>query len=499
MPAFLSRHSAAWVSGCIVTIGVAAFFVLPHLEHLAARGWGQYREPAPAGAPEARVRDLMSGDEPIERRFTGVFEYFLKGFVRHADPGFARVHYPGLAGLSGRSVDGLEAFARTGSLLAAWIHSGRQTAAVAQEGQVPEPLEMLRAGILAGVDPRSSAYWGDVPDQDQRIVEAADVARIVWLTRATLWNGLSAAQRRMIGAWLLGAASRQTQRNNWMLFRVVIDLILARLPGSGAPPDLDAQARARFDQYRLDYLEHGWFYDRPHGVDFYNTWGITYDLFWIHLIDPGFEPEFIIEAIRQSAELTQYLISPRGIPIMGRSICYRTAVPVPLLAATFLEPGGVPRGRALRALDVVWKYFVAHDSLRDGALTQGYFEADARLLDNYTGSGGCHWGLRSLVLAFLHPPEDAFWTAAEVPLPVEETDYRLDLPRLGWIVEGRHQTGEVVVTIPRNTLQRAVIEPYSWWIRLKETFRRAPLRPSNHEVKYELRQYSSATPYPLMK
>ncbi len=103
MPAFLSRHSAAWVSGCIVTIGVAAFFVLPHLEHLAARGWGQYREPAPAGAPEARVRDLMSGDEPIERRFAGVFAYFLRGFVRHADPGFARVHYPGLAGLSGRA------------------------------------------------------------------------------------------------------------------------------------------------------------------------------------------------------------------------------------------------------------------------------------------------------------------------------------------------------------------------------------------------------------
>jgi hypothetical protein len=79
-------------------------------------------------------------------------------------------------------------------------------------------------------------------------------------------------------------------------------------------------------------------------------------------VDPAFEPDFIVTALRQSAELTQHLISPQGIPIMGRSICYRTAVAVPLLAAN-----------------------------------------------------------------------DPFWNAVEV------ADYRLELPRLGWTVEGRHE------------------------------------------------------------
>jgi len=102
---------------------------------------------------------------------------------------------------------------------------------------------------------------------------------------------------------------------------------------------------------------------------------------------------------------------------MGRSICYRTAVPVPLIAATLLDSGQLPVGRAVRGLDVVWRYFVANGSLRDGALTQGYFKADPRLLDPYSGTGSCQWGLRSLVLAFMHPAGDRFWSASEEPLP----------------------------------------------------------------------------------
>jgi len=480
-------------------MGAAAAFVWPKLERLAARGWGQYRSPAPAGADEARVRDLMRSDAPVEQRFAGLYSYFLQGFIRHADPGHARVYYAGFGSWNGRAVDGLEGFARTGSLIAAWIYSGRpDPTAVGRGAQAVDAVRMLRSGILRGVDPASADYWGEARDQDQRIVEAADIARILWLTRAKLWSTLSGEQRHRIGAWLLAAASRRTQTNNWMLFPVLIDLVLARLEGSGAPPDLQARAAAAFSDYRRNYLDHGWFYDRPHGVDFYNTWGITYDLFWIHRVDPGFESDFIVQVIRDSADLTQYLISPSGIPIMGRSVCYRTAVPVPLLAATFLEPASVPPGRALRSLDVVWRYFVGHDSLRDGALTQGYFQADPRVLDRYTGPGGCHWGLRSLVLAVMHPAGDEFWTAAQVPLPVEESDYRLDLPRLGWLLEGRRDTGEIVITIAKNSQQVRTLEPYSWRIRLLETLQRAPLRPSNREAKYGSREYSSASPYPLM-
>ncbi len=479
MPAIVARHSFRYALVCVaVAVCVAC----------AAGRWSQYRPPAPPGPQEAAIRQLVLGNAPVERRFAGLFEYFASGFARHAVPGYSRVQFGGAHSFNGYSVDGLEGFARTGTLLAAWIYSGREGSG--------EWVEMLRAGILQGVDPHSSQYWGDMHDYDQRIVEAADVARIVWLTRARIWDALGAEQKQMIRAWLLPATTKRTPLNNWILFPVVVSILLASLedPDSAA---LLAKAHAAFDEYRQFYLDQGWFYDQPHGVDFYNTWGIAYELFWIHTADPSFEPDFIAEALVKSAQLTQYLISPQGIPIMGRSICYRTAVPVPLIAATFLGPGKFPAGRAVRGLDVVWRYFVAHGSLRDGALTQGYFAADPRFLDRYSGTGSCGWGLRSLVLAFMHPAGDEFWSATEQPLPVEESDYRLELSKLGWIVEGRRNSGEIRLTIAKNLRDVTSADGYSWLNRARDLFSGVPHRPGNYTIKYDSRHYSSAAPFPL--
>jgi hypothetical protein len=495
MPVIVSRRI---LGGVVVALGAAALLGVSTVKHLAARGWGQHYEPAPVGPEEERVGRLVLGQQPIQTRFEGLFEYFANGFVRHATSGYSRVQYGGMRSRNGYAMDGLEGFARTAPLLAAWIYSGRDAAVRGPGDRRPgERLAMLRAGILGGVDPHSSEYWGRIRGLDQRIVEAADVARVLWLTRSGLWDRLDSAQKQMIRAWLLDGASAQTPRTNWMLFPVVISVVLANLSPENMPQEVLQHARQLFADYKQYYLDNGWFYDPPHGVDFYNAWGITYDLFWIHAVDPTFEPDFIVAAVEKSADLTQHLISPRGVPIMGRSICYRTAVPVPLVAASLLDSSRFPPGRAVRGLDVVWRYFIANDSLRDGALTQGYFKADPRLLDLYSGTGSCQWGLRSLVLAFMHPAGDRFWSARPEPLPVEEADYQVELAKLGWTVQGQRASGEIIITIPRNPADVNTIDEYSWTMRAKELFQRAPLRPGNHEIKYESRHYSSASPFPL--
>jgi hypothetical protein len=468
--------------------------IAPQVQRWLGRGWGQHQQVAPAGPEESRIQQLLLGEAPTETRFAGLFEYFAAGFVRHAVPGYARVHYAGAGSRNGYAMDGLEGFARTAPLLAAWIRSGRESPAASSA----EILAMLRSGILTGVNPHSSEYWGDFRDEDQRVVEAADVARVVWLTRASLWDKLSDRERGQVHAWLAMAANTRTPHTNWMLFPILINLTLASLEDDGDGEKRIREAHSAFAEYKQLYRDHGWFYDPPYGIDFYNTWGMTYELSWLHLIDPDFEPEVITAAIRESAELTQYLISPRGIPIMGRSVCYRTAVPVPLVAASLLESDPFPAGKAQRALDVVWRYFVGHESLRDGALTQGYFKADLRLLDTYSGTGSCHWGLRSLVLAFMHPPADAFWSAPQQPLPVEIDDYRLELTKLGWVVNGTRRNNEITITVVGNPTDVNTIDEYTWAMKVRELFAREPLRPHNHEVKYESRHYSSASPYPLL-
>ena len=71
------------------------------------------------------------------------------------------------------------------------------------------------------------------------------------------------------------------------------------------------------------------------------------------------------------------MIGPRGIPIMGRSVCYRFAAPVPLLASA--ERGGpewsriFPPAVARRAMDVVWSYFVGHGGIVDGEMNPRVF------------------------------------------------------------------------------------------------------------------------------
>ncbi len=463
----------------------------------AQSGWGQYQRPSAAGAEEAGVKAAFLSDAPAHDRYDALLKYFVRGFIRHAAPGFARIQYPGVGSGNSFKLSGLEGFARTAPLLAASVHSqGGSTVLDPASGRRLDIVTLLKTGLLAGVDPRSAEYWGEIQDFDQRIVEAADIARILWLTKAQLWDSLTPEEQALITRWLMPATGARTFDNNWKLFPITVSLTLARLDESGAHAALARAARGKFAEYRRRfYLEQGWFMDEH--VDFYNAWGITYELFWIHTIDPTFDSDFIAEAIKESALLTEHLISPNGIPIMGRSLCYRTAVPVPVIAESFFDPSEERAGHGLRALDAVWRYFVAHNSLQDGMLTQGYFEPDMRYLDLYSGTGSCHWGLRSLVLAFMQRADAPFWTDPPARLPIEVSDYQFKYGKLGWNIKGDKASGEIVIEIPANEDVIYTPEPYTWRARVVEMLKRAPDRPENQDMKYRARYYSSAKPFPI--
>lgn len=471
----------------------------------AAAGYKWARKPwqvdgtcAPPGEAETRLRREFLGDGTVQLRYRELFLYFTRGFMRHLSPGYSRVQFCGAGSNAGLALDGLEGFARTAPLLAAWVYSGREKILLdPEDGRRIDLVSVLSRGILSGVDPHSNTYWGEIGDNDQRIVEAADIARILWLTRASIWEQLREDEKLKVTQWLLPATQAVTPQDNWILFPVIIDLVLAKLHAPAPESELIARARRALENYRRFYLESGWFSDGSNGADFYNIWGITYDLLWIRQLEPTLDGDFVARAISQSAALTEHLISPLGIPIMGRSICYRTAVPVPVLAAEFSEPAGAASGHALRALDAVWRYFIGHGAVRDGALTQGYFAADLRFLDNYSGAGSCQWGLRSLTLAFMYGDGDHFWIDPPALLPVEVADYQLEYPKIGWRITAQARSGEIAIEILKNggDIQRPVA--YTSLDRFLEMLLRRPFRPGNHAAKYDSRVYSSADPFPL--
>jgi hypothetical protein len=160
-----------------------------------------------------------------------------------------------------------------------------------------------------------------------------------------------------------------------------------------------------------------------------------------------------------------------------------------------LDPVEVSPGLARRALDATWDYFVDHGVLREGTLTMGYLNSDPRIVDRYSGAGSCHWGLRSLTLAFMVSPSDAFWTSAAQPLPVETSDYRLDLPKLDWTVQGTQATQDIEITIGANTNNIVTVSPFSLYRPAGEAIVHRPLRPDNFQLKYWLSKYDAIHPF----
>jgi hypothetical protein len=482
----------ALTAAIVALLGYAAV-----LKHYSAQGWGRFiAQSSNEGTAEASVKNAFLSTAADDARYRALFGYFLSGALRYTDAAGSRIHYPGAASNNGYRVTGLEGFARTGTMLAAWVASGRDPVVIDTANSQPIDLvAYLRRGLLAGTDPKSAGYWGNIRNWDQRGVEAADVARIVWMTRQQIWQQLDQPQREQLAAWLRQGDGRKTPATVWLLFPLTVDLVLRSL-GATAPGS-ELVSSPNYIQFKRNYVGNGWFSDPPQGVDFYNTWGMSYELFWITLIDPQFDRDFIRSALKQSADVTAHLIGTNGIPIMGRSICYRTAASVPLLAENLLDDQAVAPGLARRGLDVVWRHFVAHGALQDGELTQGYYRSDLRFVDYYTGPGSCHWGLRSLVLAFLQPPDSSFWQSRQQPLPVELADYRLVYDKLGWVVSGRRANGSVTIEIPGNAGNKPMLLPYAGWRRWLERIFRRPFRPVNEDTEYNRPVYSSGAPIVL--
>jgi hypothetical protein len=441
---------------------------------------------------EALLDSFRSGDAPDRDDYRGLLAYFAGGWLRGRSALGARVSYPGYPSCRGRVCDLLEGFARMAPLLGAWVEGGRGTALPLPDGRTLDVADAFRRGMLAGTDPASSEYWGVIGDHDQRAVESADLALALWFFRDDVWRDLRDAERSQIASWLSQVERVRMPDNNWHLFAVLVSVVLHRLR---CPADL-AGARRHYERVKEFYLGDGWFKDGERGrVDYYNAWGFHYALHWLDQIDPGWDPAFIRGAAAEFLEVYRFLIGPEGFPVMGRSVCYRMAAPAPLVAGHGSHPGIVSAGEARRALDATWTHFIRRGALRRGTATQGYYRADPRILDNYSGPASCLWSLRSLIVAFALPDGAPFWTAAPEPLPVERADYRVTVPATGWTIVGRHADRSITLEIPQAEAHPSALEPYGVRRRLASLLAREPRRPENEHAKYGQPAYSSALPF----
>lgn len=481
----------AMVAAVVALLGFGALRWLAH--RTGVEGWTERSTPvAPRTVTDAALREAFAprADGLPTRSYEDAFLYLLEGFVNYRSPMGARANWPGTPSRNGRTSDGLEGFARFFPLAGSWLASGRPDE-LEVGGRRVSLTALLREGLLAGTDRDGPEFWGVITSGNQRLFESADVALGVWLTRDRIWSRLDAAERDRVATWLRRALAVQAYEGNWSLIPILVERVLVSL---GEDVCCDQIVTERYwREFKALSLGGGWIADGTQGADYYNAWAMQYLMFWIDRVDPRFDPEFIRDSNRRMAGFYQYMIGPKGAPLFGRSVCYRMAVPVPLLVAQSLSPGAVSKGRAMRALDATWSYFVTHGATRDGGITQGFCGTDLSLVNDYTAPASCLSGARGLLMALALDRELGLFGAPREPLPVEAGDFTVTEPNLKWRLDGRRATGEIVLTIESNAGAEAPppFRPYTARDAFKEWLRNRPDRPDNHDALYAGLRYST--------
>lgn len=416
---------------------------------------------------DAYIREVFrSSAIPLETQCQQLVSYIAEAFEHYAVWDHTHAYYPGRPSQQTARVDAIEGVSRVLPTLAAWLHTRKpqpkekdSKAAPILIGLNDRPIDVvsiLRSAFLAGTDPTHKGYWGRLHDYDQRTCEAADLALALWLSRDWVWDSFSAPEQQQVADWFKQVNRVETVDNNWHLFPLTVQFVLLALTGE------DCVDHDRYQRIRDFYVGDGWFRDGARGnYDFYNAWGFHYSLYWLQQIAPdyfldhndGEEYDFMRRALAQFSGGYRHFFTPEGLPLFGRSACYRLAAAAPLLSAVDMGLDPVAVGEAKRAFACSLRYFIGNGALQNGAPTQGIFGDDVRLVDNYSGPASSLWSLRALNIALFCGHRSGLWQAAESPLAVERGDFECDIQAIGARVIGIQQTREVTVIFREDPIQ----------------------------------------------
>ncbi|WBQ08353.1 DUF2264 domain-containing protein [Kribbella sp. CA-293567] len=370
--------------------------------------------------------------------WAGVADQLLLSLRPWSSPDHARIDLPGQTSAYGPESDSLEAFARSFLLAAIRLHG--------EGGRDPHGhAEWYADGLRAGTDPASPHAWPRPDELGQAKVEACSIALGLHLSRPWLWDRLQERDRERIVGWLATVVGEQYPPINWVWFQIVVETFLKSVGGPWSPADIDSGLVVHESLAR----DHGWYADGPErAFDHYNGWALhVYPLLWASM-DPSLCPAGL-EAVWRERLATflrtaVHLVGGNGSPLLqGRSLTYRFAAAAPfwmgaITGATDLSPGVLRRTTA----GMLGHFLDRGVPDERGLLTLGWYGEWPAIAQSYSGPGSPYWAVKGM-LGLMLPADHAVWTAKEEPLPVEESDFTLELAEPGWVASGTRSDGIV--------------------------------------------------------
>ena len=385
---------------------------------------------------------LPAGDYQISP-FTGwtrehwevVADRWLGHIRDHSSEHKASPRLPGRVTRDGERREGMETIGRS-LLMAAPRIAGAQ-------GKDPLGLAAwYREALLAGTSPNGPESWprgvmckSPLLGVTNSIVEGANIAFSLYISREWLWETFSPAEKKQVADWLRHHARLEVWGNNWQLFPAMAEGFL-RSVGEDTSGCTGTRNVARVESW---YLGDGWYTDGPeHAIDYYNAWAIhPYLWAWYDMTGQWetHEGKRYKERLRAFVDSYSSMFAPDGAVLhVGRSLAYRTAV---LAAAWCAEKAGVnplPPGATRRLASGVLANFTNRGVGVDGPPNLGWYDEHLGGCQDYSGFGSPYLaGIGFLGLAL--PADHPVWTATEEAQPSDGADFTRALPQVGWILD----------------------------------------------------------------
>ncbi|KAJ4347332.1 uncharacterized protein N0V89_011273 [Didymosphaeria variabile] len=315
-------------------------------------------------------------------------------------------------------------------------------------------LEDWIRGLKEGTDPKSPEYWGDVEASDQRMVEMETIAFALLVSPFTFSFMSDPAARANLINWLKQINHHAMPQNNWLFFRVLVNLALVL--SLGVPlEEVKSHIDEALDVLDRFYISDGWSSDGPWGdvrkqADYYSgSFAMQFAalLFVKHASSlPVYASrieKYKEQAKMFAAEYWRYFdINGAAIPF-GRSLTYRFAMGAFWAAVSYadieLPPPldiGTVKGLLLRHLR--WWTHRPHTFNSDGTQNIGYAYPNMYMAEDYNSPQSPYWSLKSF-LPLLLEEDHTFWTAQERPHPLtQDSPSMVSLGRVKLLWPPRH-------------------------------------------------------------
>ena len=89
--------------------------------------------------------------------------------------------------------------------------------------------DLIIPRIINGVNPDHAEYWGmPTRDKDHRFVEMAPIAYMIIVLDTELYSEFKDTERQNLCIWLYSINSFEVCANNWLWFRVLVNLALSK-------------------------------------------------------------------------------------------------------------------------------------------------------------------------------------------------------------------------------------------------------------------------------